>query len=175
MCVCNITFLCPSHFQNTLKVSDYTYHSERICFYGGQMADVSFNEYISVSNGFSSPLGNFASFCRFNAPNSNPAQTSDDVTEKTNKKKQKQRSVQLQNFTKPARSKHLSLSPLPLSLFLFCCCCCLCVCLCMYVFISVCVYLCVYVCVISLSFVHRFFQNTRKVSDFTSSSSLSIP
>ena len=38
------------------------------------MANFWFSKYISVSNGFSSVLGNFARFCRFNLLNSNPAE-----------------------------------------------------------------------------------------------------
>ena len=72
-CIGNFTFLCTSNFRNTLKISDFNYHSTRICFYGGRAANFRFNKYISVSNSFSFPLGILASFCRFNALNSNPA------------------------------------------------------------------------------------------------------
>ena len=40
---------------------------------------------ISISNGFGCTLKNFGSFCHFKARNSNPSQTSDDLTAKTNK------------------------------------------------------------------------------------------
>ena len=49
------------------------------------MANFQLNKYTFVSNGFGYAFKNFANFCHFNALNNNPAQTSDDVTKKTDK------------------------------------------------------------------------------------------
>ena len=54
------------------------------------MADFRFNNYISISDGFSSVLEDFLqAFCSFNALNSNPARTSDEVTPPQKKKKKR--------------------------------------------------------------------------------------
>ena len=43
-------------------MSDFTYHSKRMCLQGGRMAKFRFNKHISISNGFYFALGNLQVF-----------------------------------------------------------------------------------------------------------------
>ena len=72
VCGCDFTFVCPSIFSK---------YSESVRL--DRMGNFRFIKYIAISNGSSSALRNFARFCHFNALNSNPVQTSDDVQTKT--------------------------------------------------------------------------------------------
>ena len=90
VCECgyNFTFLCPSNFLKYSKSIRLHLSLLENIFYGGWMAVFEFDKYISISNGFGSALGNFASFY-WTVIQPKPHMT-----------KKYWQSVQLQNFNK---------------------------------------------------------------------------